>query len=46
MHNDYRFRREKKYAEADICFTPDEKTLVIKGIPVHCHPLDIIRFGE
>lgn len=45
MHNDYRFHREK-YVEADVCFTPDDKTPVIKGIPIHCHPLDIIRFGE
>ena len=45
MHNDYRFHREK-YVEVDVCYTPDDKTPVIKGIPIHCHPLDIIRFGE
>ena len=39
------FHREK-YVEVDVCYTPDDKTPVIKGIPVHCHSLDIIRFGE
>ena len=45
MHNDYRFHREK-YVEVDVCYTPDDKTPVIKGIPIHRHLLDIIRFGE
>ena len=45
MHNDYRFRREK-YVDVGVCFTPDDKIPVIRGIPIYCHPLDIIRFGE
>ena len=45
MHNDYRFHREK-YVEADVWFTPDDRTPVIRGIPGFFHPLDIIRFGE
>ena len=45
MHNDDRFHREK-YVEVDVCYTPDDKTPVINGKPIHCHPLDVIRFGE
>lgn len=86
MCGDYNLRREKRYVEVDVRFTPDGKIRplainydkahtygidrvlavkhgtsrlswsairirlqqmqVINGKPIHCHPLDVIRFGE
>ena len=52
MCGDYNLRREKRYVEVDVRFTPDGKIRplaiqqmqVINGKPIHCHPLDVIRF--
>ena len=45
MCGDYNLRREKRYVESAIRIRLQQMQ-VIKGKPIHCHPLDIMRFGE